>query len=78
MTRPISRIALEIYIEWDNVYYAARPYLNAMTSLETVDDRYDQDSAADIIRYFLANARFWRGDVARRIKKELNDLLKEI
>lgn len=74
--RPIKLIALEIYQNWHNVNFAARPYLHAMLSLNNVSDNYGMDSADSIIRYFLSNARTWKGETAKRIKKELNDLLK--
>jgi hypothetical protein len=74
--RTISAIATEIKEVWKNVYFGAVPYLNAMLRLETVNDYYGADSARDIVNYFLSNATYWRGEDARRIKKELNELLK--
>jgi len=74
--RPISSIAKEIKWNWLNIYFGAVPYLDAMMSLESVDDMYGVDSAKSIILYFLANASSWRGDIARRIKKELKELVK--
>lgn len=74
--RPISEIAAEIKKVWKNVYFGAVPYLDAMLSLNSINDKYMFDSAADIVRYFLSNASTWRGEDARRIKKELKDLLK--
>lgn len=74
--RPLYAIAAEIRSDWKNVNYAAEPYLEAMDSLSAVEDRFFQDNAADIVRYFLANAGSWRGDTARRIKAELKGMLK--
>jgi hypothetical protein len=37
-------------------------------------DQFGMDSGRSIILYFLANASAWRGEVARRIKKELKSL----
>ena len=74
--RPISAIAKEIKWNWLNVYFGAVPYLDAMMSIESVDEMYGADSAKNIVTYFLANASTWRGDIARRIKKELNELVK--
>jgi len=34
------------------------------------------DSGDSIVRYFLSNASTWRGETARRVKKELNAMLK--
>jgi hypothetical protein len=36
---------------------------------------YGLDSGDMIVRYFLANASTFRGESARRIKKELNSML---
>ena len=74
-TRPIRTIALEIERDWKNVNYAARPYLDAMQCLLGVNDMYYSDSARVIIRYFLSNARAWRGDTAARIKSELKGMI---
>ena len=75
MTRPISTIARDIRRDWKNVNYAARPYLDAMFSLDTMEDKYGYDSAHSIIAYFLGNAGTWRGPVAKAIKAELKALV---
>lgn len=70
--RSISTIAYEIKKLWKPVYFGAVPYLDAMTSLETVNDRYMCDSGRSVVLYFLSNAQTtWKGDDARRIKTEL-------
>jgi asparagine synthetase B (glutamine-hydrolysing) len=74
--RPIHVIAREIDFVWHKVYYGARDYLDAMKQLTDIDDYYGVESASSIIVYFLANARTFRGEEARRIKKELKELLK--
>lgn len=73
--RPISAIATQIQSDWKNVNYAAKPYLAAMFSLNSMQDHYYQDDAQSVVRYFLANAGSWRGDVARRVKAELKGML---
>jgi hypothetical protein len=73
--RNIDTIASEILIDWKNVNYAAKPYLAAMRDLETMQDNYYQDDAQSVVRYFLANAGTWRGDVAKRVKAELKGML---
>lgn len=75
--RNLSDIAYEIKRDWKNVYFGAVPYLNAMCSLNSVDDIYGMDSGRSIVNYFLSNASSWRGETARRVKKELNDLVKK-
>lgn len=75
-TRSISEIAAEISKDWKNVYFGAVPYLQAMYGLNNINDSYGIDSAKSIVLYFLANAGTWRGETAKRIKKELNAMLK--
>lgn len=78
MPRKIYEIAKDIRLDWSGRNKSpARPYLHAMYELENITDRYGMDSAASVVRYFLANASTWRGEVARRIKAELNAMLKD-
>lgn len=74
MPRPIHEIARDVRRDWKKVYFGAEPYLEAMESLDSVADSYGADSAASIIRYFLANANGWRGPTAKAIKAELNSI----
>ena len=74
--RSLSTIANEISNDWKNVNFGAIPYLEAMFTLNSVNDNYIMDSGKSIVMYFLSNASTWRGDVARRIKKELNLMIK--
>ena len=77
MPRPIYEIANEIRQDWwAKVNYGAVPYLNAMRQCTNLDDTYGVESAETQVRYFLSNANTWRGDTARRVKKELKDMLK--
>jgi hypothetical protein len=76
-TRSISTIAREVESDWqEKVNFAARPYLDAMHTLTSVNDSFGADSADSVIAYFLVNASTWRGDTARRVKKELNKMIK--
>ena len=74
--RSLAVIAAEIRRDWKNIYFGAVPYLRAMSSLDRISDNYDYDSGESVVRYFLSNASSWRGETAKRIKKELNSLLK--
>lgn len=74
-TTPLYTIARRIRADWRNVNYAARPYLEAMASLSSVNDNYGFDSGRSIIRYFLCNASSWRGPVAKEIKALLKSML---
>lgn len=76
-TRTLRIIAGEIQRDWgDKVYFGAVPYLKAMRGLEKVTDKYGLDDGDDIVRRFLVNAKSWRGDTARRVKAELNGMIK--
>jgi hypothetical protein len=46
-----------------------------MQYLTSIDDDYYLDSGRSVVLYFLSNAASWRGDDARRIKKELKEML---
>jgi hypothetical protein len=77
--RPIYEIAREIRDDWSKqgkgVNYAAKPYLEAMFSLNKITDNYMLDSGQSVVIYFLCNASTYRGDTARRLKEELKALL---
>lgn len=73
--RPLNEIARDIRKDWKNPYFGARPYLDAMRTLDSINDNYGFDSAKTIVRYFLANASTWRGETARNIKKELKAMV---
>lgn len=75
-SRPLDVIAAEIREDWKKPYFGAVPYLSAMAELDSVDGAYYADSAASVVRYFLANAGTWRGETARRVKAELNKMVK--
>jgi len=70
----LNQIARRIMEDWDVSPYAL-PYLRAMYSLESVNDKYGLDDGRSIVLYFLANAQSWRGPVAREIKAELKALV---
>ena len=76
MTRSLSVIANEISKIWVKPYFGAVPYLHAMRSLDSINGNYGQDSAKSIVRYFLSNATTFKGEDAKRIKLELNKMLK--
>lgn len=76
MARPIFEIASEIRKDWKKPYFGAVPYLEAMETITTINEDYYADSAKSVVLYFLANAQTWRGEVARRVKAELKEMVK--
>ena len=80
MTRPLKDIAVEIEKDiWakDWAYYAL-PYVKALKEVESINDRYYDDSAKSVVLYLLSNLTYWRGEKARTIKAELKELLREV
>jgi hypothetical protein len=73
---PLHTLARLIKRDWKKVYFGAVPYLDAMTTMVSVNDNYGADDGKSIVRYFLGNATTWRGTVAREVKKELNRRVK--
>ena len=73
--RPLYEVAKEIASSWGSMSDHAAPYVEAMSTLNSISDDYYYDSGREIVMRFLANAQYWRGDDAKRIKKELNGLL---
>lgn len=75
--RDLSDIAANIEAAWPNVNNYARPYLDAMYSLKSLNDKFYQDSAEDVVRRFLCNATSFKGEAAKTLKTELKMLLKK-
>jgi hypothetical protein len=80
--RSISTIAAEIRRDWRNkkrepsVNFSAKPYLRVMDQMDKITEPYFADSGKEIVMRFLCNASSWKGEVARRVKAELNAMLK--
>lgn len=72
--RPLYVIAQDIYKAWPKVNYAAKPYLEAMADLTSIEDKYGYDNARSIVLYFLSNASSFRGDQAKALKLELKSI----
>jgi hypothetical protein len=66
----IDGVARIIRKDWKNVYFGAKPYLDAMSTGSTFskEEMYGLDRMQSIVIYFLSNATAWRGDVARATK----------
>lgn len=71
MPRPLHEVAKDIRANWGKVNYAAEPYLVALASLSSINDKYGADDAKSIVLYFLSNASTFRGPVAKALKAEL-------
>lgn len=76
--RTFAAIAAEIKATWKKPYFGAAPYIDALSTINSSDKnaRYMFEAAEDLVRYFLANATYWRGEDAKRIKAELKNMIK--
>ena len=75
--RSLHEIAVEIKKDWGaKLSPYAKPWVDAMICLESISDMYGCDTGKSVVAYFLCNASAWRGEVARRVKKELNAMIK--
>lgn len=78
----IRALALIVCSDWrtkdgtPNIWFGAVPYLQAMLSLESIDDDYGADTGKMVVIYFVSNAAQWRGPVARAVKAELKRRIK--
>lgn len=78
MPRSLRSIAQDIKDDWDNIDTYAIPYVDAMLQINGgLECMYGADDAEDIVIRFLCNAQKWRGQVAREVKAELRDMLKQ-
>jgi hypothetical protein len=71
--RPISEIAAEIESDWQVINnQGARKALDYMKTMGSIEAPFVLDeSGYGVIGSFLQHAIGWKGQVARRIKKEL-------
>lgn len=77
--RPIKDIVADIFTEWgakvQTVGYAAKPYLDALATVETAEEMYGADKAEHLLRYLLSNLTQFKGQRARELKEELRSHL---
>lgn len=73
--RPLYEIAHDVRKNWKNIYFGAKPYLEAMQELDKITDMFYMDTAKSVVLYFISNAGTWKGDDAKRIKNELRKMV---
>lgn len=74
--RPIKDIVADITTTWGaekvrTTGYAAKPYLEALSQVESVDEVYGDEKAEHLVRYLLSNLAQFKGAQARVLKEEL-------
>jgi hypothetical protein len=72
----ICEIADIIRKDWQKVNFGAKPYLDAMGALVSINEAYYEDSGKSIVSYFLSNAGTWKGETAKAVKAELKKRIK--
>ena len=75
-TMSLSEIARVCRRDWKKLYFGVVPYLNALFSMNSINDNYGMDDGRSIVAYFLSNASQWKGPIAKAVKLELNKRLK--
>lgn len=67
-------LALDIVADYNRngkpVYWSAKPYVDAMLSLDSWDESFYSDDALTCAVYAFSNLSTWRGEEARAIKAE--------
>lgn len=75
--RPLHEIARDIRKAWPRPYFGATPYLEALREIASTDEMFYHETGASVVRGFLANAQTFRGPMAKTLKDELKEHLKD-
>lgn len=73
----LSQISDVIFTDWRDMSPQAFQYADAMRDLDNMESMFGSDSASVIVAYFLTNAKHWKTETAKEIKKVLQKMLKE-
>lgn len=73
--RKLKDIARDIEKSWGRVDPRAKPFLEVLKTLDSVEDNYEADRGVDIVRHFLHHSQRWSGPDADRLRDELEGLL---
>jgi hypothetical protein len=79
--KPLNQLAAEILVDWkespSTALYRIKglPYIEAMLSMKTCEDRYGLEYGDMIVAHALNCLHQWRGETARKVKLELNEHL---
>lgn len=61
---------------WRDKFCYAVPYIDALRTLNSVNDNYGWDSGKSLVLYLLANLTTYRGEKAKEIKAILKEMTK--
>lgn len=73
LARMIER---DLKAQGKQVPVAAKPYLDAMRTMGSINEDYGFDTGRSVVAYLLGNLRGYKGETARAVKAELNRRLK--
>ncbi len=71
----ISQIVDIVFKDWKKISPSARPYLEAMMSLESAKDVHGSEDGKSILSYFLLNSKQWQGEVAKKVKSYFKTII---
>lgn len=69
-------IVRDLRAQGKQVPAAAKPYLDAMRTMGSINENYGMDTGASIVGYLLSNLASYKGETAKAIKAELKSRLK--
>ena len=73
-TNTPAEIVAAIRADWARPYFGAVPYLDALEAVPTWDTRIGFETARDVAPYLLSNLRTWKGETARTVKAQLQEV----
>lgn len=73
--RSLQEIADEIIDTYDTMGVGAAEWVDAMSCMECVTDRYHDLNGREVVRNFLNCSRGWRTNEGDRIREELRDMV---
>jgi hypothetical protein len=76
MARPLNQIASDIESDWKTQHGQAQPFIDAMRTLHSIEDRFYGETAVEIVSRFLDASKAWKGPTAARVKDELRSMVK--
>ena len=73
--RPLSAIAADIRANRQEIDSTSERFLAVLENLHDITDTYHGSTASEVVLRFLSSAEFWKGAVARNMKRELADIV---
>lgn len=77
--RPLYEFAQDIVSDYadrgKSVPECARAYVDPMSYLNQITDKFGYDDGDTVVIYALSNLTGWRGETAKRVKRELKQIL---